>query len=82
MDTNKILPVLYAGMAGMIGWLLLLMRHEDRVRSYMCDCGLPCQGIDWQWADPKCTGQNAMFSIPWPRNLRTGEVIQVPFMGL
>lgn len=48
----------------------------------MRDCGMPYQGVDWDWANPRDTGQNAIFSVPWVRNLKTGEVMQMPFMGL
>ncbi len=76
---NKILLPLLGGMGV---WLVLLIRHEGRVRQMMRDCGLPCQGLDWEWVNPPDIGQNTLFSIPYPRNLRTGEVIAVPFMGL
>ena len=62
---------------GVGGWVLALLLHEQAVRRAMCG---RVQGIDWDWADPRQTGQSWLFSTPWVRDLRSGEVIQVPFM--
>lgn len=70
----KTSDVVFTGLlAGLGAWVLVLLRHENRVRTaYRSRCMY--QGVHWRWADPAEYGASPLFSIPQPLNLKTGEI--------
>jgi hypothetical protein len=64
--------VLGVAIGGAIVWLgvLLLQNQNIKIRK---QCAGEIQGIDWRWEDPAESGRSSLFSIPWTKNLRTGE---------
>ena len=60
-------------------WMAILIRHENRVRAgYRARCMF--QGVDWEWAHPNEYGASLLFSVPQPRNLRTGAIEWTPLL--
>jgi hypothetical protein len=65
------------GVSGL--WLALLCRHEEEIRRIMRSQCLH-YGVDWEWANPSDTGQPILASVPWTRDLYSGEITQWPLM--
>jgi hypothetical protein len=57
---------------GFCGWGAALIAQNEAIRRQK-RCAGQVQGIDWAWEDPRESGRNLLFSIPWTKNLRTGE---------
>jgi hypothetical protein len=66
--------------AGLV-WLAVLFRHEEQVKIFHFIQTGERFGCDCTWASPSETGQSWLFSVPWIKSLRTGEIYQYPLMG-
>ncbi len=67
--------------AASLGWIAVLLRHEEQVKwMHYVQTGERF-GCDATWASPAETGQSWLFSVPWIKSLRTGQIHQYPLMG-
>lgn len=61
-------------------WLgvLILQSHNIKLQKA---CSGQIYGLDWEWEHPHESGRSLLFSIPWTKNLRTGETERWSMIG-
>jgi len=73
--------IAFAVAALAVGGVIILRRHEEQVKLFHYIETGERFGCDWGWASPAETGQSWLFSAPWVKNFRTGQITKYPLMG-